>query len=309
LDADLTALAALVGTGFLVRTGAGTAVNRSIAVGASLSIADGDGISGNPTISMPNVGTPGSYGSATSVPVITTDAQGRVSGVTLASITPAGIGAQPLDADLTAISALTGTGLITRTGTGTAITRSIAVGAGLSIADGDGVAGNPTVSMPNVGTAGTYGTPSAYPIITTDAQGRVISVSTASVSAVFGSEAEDFTDLTTATTTAVAFNTGASFVTATKPVGRYRIGFFFNWSINVNNADARFRLMVNGVQQGPECRVELSETSAQSNFESGFVYYDVGSEQTLTIDIDFASETNGNTVSLFQTRVEIWRVS
>ncbi len=39
------------------------------------------------TFSMPNVGTAGSYGSATQVPVITTDAQGRVSGVTNTTIT------------------------------------------------------------------------------------------------------------------------------------------------------------------------------------------------------------------------------
>jgi hypothetical protein len=258
---------------------------------------------------MPNVGTAGTYGSATNVPVITTDAQGRVTGVSLAAITPAGIGAQPVDADLTAIAALTGTGIITRTGAGTAIVRSVAVGAGLSVVNGDGVAGNPTLSMPNVGTAGTYGSPTTYPVITTDAQGRVTGVTTQLVSAVFGSEGEDFEDLTTATTTSTTFSDGASFVTASKSVGRFRIGFFFNWSISVTNADARFRITVNGVQQGPESRVELSEVATQSNWESGFVYYDVPSIQTLTIAIQFAAETAGNTVSLFQSRVEIWRVS
>jgi hypothetical protein len=309
LDSDLTAIAALTGTGLIVRTGIGTSIVRSIAAGAGLTISNSDGVAGDPTVAMPNTGTPGTYGSASSVPVFTTDAQGRVTNVTPQAITPAAIGAQPLDSDLTAIAALTGTGIIVRSGAGTATIRSIAAGAGLSVSDGDGVAGNPTVAMPNVGTAGTYGTASTYPIITTDAQGRVTNVTTQLVSAVFGSEAEDFEDLTTATTTSTTFSDGASFTTAVKSVGRFRIGVFFNYAINVNNADARFRITVNGVQQGPENRVESSETANQSNWESGFIYYNVPSSQALTIAIQFAAETAGNTVSLFQTRVEIWRVS
>lgn len=54
---------------------------------------------------------------------------------------------QPLDSDLTAIAALATTGLIARTGSGTASTRSVAAGANISVSDGDGVAGNPTVSL------------------------------------------------------------------------------------------------------------------------------------------------------------------
>lgn len=55
--------------------------------------------------------------------------------------------AQPSDADLSAIAALTTTGLISRTGAGTAVTRSIAVtGTGLSITNADGVGGDPTIA-------------------------------------------------------------------------------------------------------------------------------------------------------------------
>lgn len=53
---------------------------RTISAGTGLS--GGGDLSTNRTISMPNVGTAGSYGSATQIPVITTDAQGRVSAVT-----------------------------------------------------------------------------------------------------------------------------------------------------------------------------------------------------------------------------------
>lgn len=55
LDADLSAIAALSGTGFAVRTAANTWAQRTI-TGTSLQIAvsNGDGVSGNPTLSIPS---------------------------------------------------------------------------------------------------------------------------------------------------------------------------------------------------------------------------------------------------------------
>lgn len=73
---NLTAVAGLGTTGIMVRTGLGSALTRSIATGTGLTIANGDGVAGNPTISLPNafVGTPGDFTSAN----ITVDAQGRI---------------------------------------------------------------------------------------------------------------------------------------------------------------------------------------------------------------------------------------
>ncbi|MCW3121085.1 MAG: hypothetical protein JWQ38_577 [Flavipsychrobacter sp.] len=60
--------------------------------GSVTSITAGTGLSGGTittsgTISLPGVGTAGTYGSATQVPVFTTDAQGRITGVTNTTIT------------------------------------------------------------------------------------------------------------------------------------------------------------------------------------------------------------------------------
>lgn len=55
-------------------------------------------------------------------------------------------GKQPLDSDLTALAALATTGLIARTGSGTVSARTLTAGTGISISNGDGVAGNPTIS-------------------------------------------------------------------------------------------------------------------------------------------------------------------
>ena len=52
-DADLDAIAALAGTGVLVQTGAGTYAQRTITGTASkISLSNGDGVSGNPTIDI-----------------------------------------------------------------------------------------------------------------------------------------------------------------------------------------------------------------------------------------------------------------
>jgi hypothetical protein len=59
-------------------------------------------------------------------------------------------GKQPLDADLTALAALAGTGLVARTGAATYAERTLtAPAAGITVANGDGVAGNPTLALAN----------------------------------------------------------------------------------------------------------------------------------------------------------------
>jgi hypothetical protein len=50
-DADLTAIAALASTGIAVRTAANTWAQRTLTASTGISISDGDGVSGNPTIS------------------------------------------------------------------------------------------------------------------------------------------------------------------------------------------------------------------------------------------------------------------
>ena len=103
------------------------------------------------TFSLPAVGTAGTYGSATHVPVITTDAQGRVTGVTSALIPLTG-------GTVTSISTaapLTG-GTITSTG---------------------------TIGLASSGvTAGTYGTATQAPSITVDAYGRILSAANTTIS-------------------------------------------------------------------------------------------------------------------------------
>ncbi|QND86511.1 Phage tail fiber protein [Chromobacterium vaccinii] len=182
---DLTALANLKGApGLYVNTGPGSAVVRTLAAGQGVTVSNGDGKAGNPTVALGNSGVAaGSYG------IVTVDAMGRVTAgrqMTEADVPPLGwakiangkpttldgygiTDAQPASPDLTALANLKGApGLYVNTGPGTAVVRTLAAGQGVTVSNGDGKAGNPTVALGNSGVAaGSYG------IVTVDAMGRV----------------------------------------------------------------------------------------------------------------------------------------
>lgn len=83
-------------------------------------------------------------------------ARGDVNGVASLDVTtrvplaqlPVGSGGvQAYDSDLACVAGLASNGIIARTGTGTCAVRSIGVGTGLSISNGNGVSGNPSITL------------------------------------------------------------------------------------------------------------------------------------------------------------------
>lgn len=89
LNNNLTALAGVGVTGLLVRIDGTTAFARTITGGTGIDVTDGDGVLGNPTIALNSTGvTPGTFGSATETPVLTIDAQGRITTSGVITILP-----------------------------------------------------------------------------------------------------------------------------------------------------------------------------------------------------------------------------
>lgn len=171
--------AGTVGSMSTILTGAlvGSYVPSARLVSAGTGLSGGGDLSADRTISMPNVGTPVVNGARK----ITTDAQGRVSATT--ALVPADISAAPevhthvaadvtdfnaavdsrigtavgvsvqgFDTDLAALAALSSTGIVARTGAGTYVPRVITgTATRLTVTDGDGVAGNPTLDVVEAG--------------------------------------------------------------------------------------------------------------------------------------------------------------
>lgn len=208
LDSDLTAIAGLSGTGIVVRTGTGTATTRTLTASTGMTVSNGDGVSGNPTVSITNSGvTAATYGSATQVPQIAINAQGQATSATNVAIAIPSTAVTDfteavqdvMGGELTDSSTIdfvyndvsnTQTAnvipgginhnLLLNGGGNTHIDHStVSVNAGTGLTGGGDLTATRTISMPNTGTAGTYGSGSLIPVITTDAQGRVTSVTTA----------------------------------------------------------------------------------------------------------------------------------
>lgn len=99
---------------------------------------------------------------------------------------------QPLDATLTALAAYNTNGILVQTAADTFTGRTVTGTAGnISVTNGDGVAGNPTIDLIDAGTAGTFGAADETLTITTDAKGRVTAVVSNAIS-ILAAQVSDF---------------------------------------------------------------------------------------------------------------------
>ncbi len=257
LDADLTALAALAGAGFAVRTGTNAWATRSIVAGAGISTTNSDGVFGSPSIINSDRGSVAvtaheaasdphpNYETTTELNARDTANRGRANhtGTQLSStisdfsesvddrvasllvagtnitlsyndiantltINSSGGAAYTDEQAQDAVGGiLTDSASIDFTYNDVANTISAAVlpagvnhnalqnyvanhhidhsavniNAGTGLTGGGDITTSRTISMPNVGTAGTFGSATQVPVITTDAQGRISSTTNTSI--------------------------------------------------------------------------------------------------------------------------------
>lgn len=156
-DSDLAALAANSTNGLWARTGSGTGATRTItAPVAGITVSNGDGVSGNPTLALANDLSALEGLSSTGLAARTgTDAwaqrtiTGPASGITVTN--GSGASGNPtlaLANDLSALEGLSSTGFAARTTTDTWAQRTITGTANaISVTNGDGVSGNPTLAI------------------------------------------------------------------------------------------------------------------------------------------------------------------
>jgi len=158
---DLSALEALSGVGIAVRTAADTWAQRSItAPGSGLTVTNGNGVAGNPSLSLANnleqIAVMASVGVAvrTGSGWVTRQIASSVADITVTNGTGVdGDVTIDLAGDLAALTGLLSTGLAVRTATSTWATRTIAAGTNVTVDNGSGVAGNPTINVPDASTS------------------------------------------------------------------------------------------------------------------------------------------------------------
>lgn len=185
---------------------------------------------------------------------------GYVSGVTSALQTQLD-NKQPLDGDLTALAALSTTGIIVRSASNTAITRALLAGTGLTISNGDGVSAAPSYSITNTSvTAASYGSASAVGTFTVNAQGQLTAAATTSIS-ITASQVSDFTTASQTVINAYATATTWSSGDGTSKSITHSLATNFV-TVNVYEIDTGLELLVDSIQRTDTNNVTLTSSSA-----------------------------------------------
>lgn len=123
----------------------------------------------------------------------------------------------------------------------------------------------------------------------------------------FGSEYHSNEDLSEQTTTSTSYVNALTFTTSTVPSGTYRVGWSYEWKGNTGK-DFEARVQVDNTTTLMEVNME-SKDNANWFGVGGFGNITFGSDDTHTIDFDFATEDSDKTMRIRKLRLEFYRIS
>lgn len=153
-----SSMSSLSSNGIAVRASASAWASRTLTgPAAGITVTNGDGVSGNPTLALANdlaaleaLASTGHVVRTGSETYALRTLTGPAEGISVTNGN--GVSGNPTLAlvnDLSAIEALSGNGLAVRSGTDTWTVRTLTGGTGISVSNGNGVSGNPTLSLAN----------------------------------------------------------------------------------------------------------------------------------------------------------------
>lgn len=257
---ELAALSAVSTTGIISRTASNTYATRTIGSStAGLTVTNGDGVSGNPSFALGAnlVALNGLTFAADKVPYFTSSSATTTTDLTsygrqiIALVdsngartlfgTRIGTDVQAYSSELSAYAAFNSTGIIARTAANTLAARTLTAGAGISITNGSGVSGNPTIAIDTTATV-TYSTVQASTTVSTPSithtgtsglgnigqtDNRFQTVYAVNTTAYFGDLAEKYTtdqEYEPGTVVVVSFDDSGAEATQSFAVGQRTLG-------------------------------------------------------------------------------------
>ena len=123
----------------------------------------------------------------------------------------------------------------------------------------------------------------------------------------FGSEYHSDEDLSEQTTTSTSYVNALTFTTSTVPSGTYRVGWSYEWQGNTGR-DFESRVQVDDSTTLMEVNMEAKDNNSWHGV-GGFGNITFGSDDTHTIDFDFATEASDRTMRIRKLRLEFYRIS